>query len=137
MLLPEIPELVLSFVSDMKRLHGFGLSCLQVDYSAFGNMVIELHSREYRIRLVKDRDIWEIEVASRESGTDWFDAELLRAADERRNITNPMSFDERAAYLRDNWKRVISVLKSSEGQANLLAVRRERAHQLKMRLGGQ
>jgi hypothetical protein len=59
---PELPPILDRFVAELKE-EGFSIAVDQTGQAHFGNRLLELARGDNRIRLVRDRGQWDIEVA--------------------------------------------------------------------------
>jgi len=122
---PTSVSLLLSFLEDDR-----GLSIEQeLASQAFGDTIIVLRGQGLRVRVLRDRGRWFVEVSS-ENPNQWFDMALLKEQITGHVGDDEPSFDEQAEFLRANWKRIVEMLTgptASQASADLEQRRLERA----------
>ena len=95
----DLPPPLQVLVSDL--IGSFGMRARDRQASGgFGNCLIELGSDALRIRLVRDRGQWRIEVADARVPDEWFYVEVLRQLLSAEPFELPLPIDDQARYLR-------------------------------------
>src|SRR5258705_5487483 len=123
---PTSVSLLLSFLEGDR-----GLSTEQEWASqAFGDRMIVLRGQGLRVRVLRDRLRWFVQVGYERNPNQWFDMALLKEQITGHVGDDEPSFDEQTDILRANWKRIVEMLTgptASQASAELEQRRLERA----------
>lgn len=127
------PESVSSLLSFLENEGGLSIESQSIDSAAFGNIVIVLRGRLLRVRIVRDRNEWAVEISSDQKPDEWYDMALLKEQITGRAGQDVLSFDEEAAVLRANWQGIVSML-TGRGSRKTLAALEQRGEERTRRL---
>jgi hypothetical protein len=132
-----IPECLVALVRSLRR-DGFSVATETHDEEAFGNYQAVLENRTLRVRIVRDRSIWLLQIGGDGLGDSWFGAGAWRECLEGTEMpVGPSIADGDCEYVEENWRRMVDALQTELVEATgacLHARQRERSRVDRARL---
>lgn len=125
----NFPKNVSIFLDFLEKQQGFSLEDQQ-ESEGFGDIFLILRKESFLIRLVHDRGIWFIEIASNEQPNEWYDIILVKEHFTTRIEKDMLEFNEQCEFLKANFPLIMSSIKNRDFFSDLENWRLERAKRL-------